>query len=156
MRSDTKSTRDRTESSSKVCRTRLRQSSTSVSPPSDSDNVVPHRLVYAPGSLYTSILPCLALRSVGTLIATSPSLTHKILLLNSTLDRETPNYSSIDFVKAISLACNRCYGEDEQTKRTFEPREFVTHVVYLEGSEVGVEKNELEVNILSITVLRRA
>lgn len=109
--------------------------------------VLKFRLVYAPGSLYTSILPCLALRSVGQLIATSPSLTHKILLLNSTLDRETPGYSSLDFVKAISLACNRAYGEDEETKRTFEPMSFVTHVVYLEGSEVQVEKDELEASL---------
>ncbi|GAA5883788.1 hypothetical protein JCM16303_002372 [Sporobolomyces ruberrimus] len=103
-------------------------------------------LVYAPGSLYTSILPCLALHSVGPLIATSPSLKYKILLLNSTRDRETPDYSCLDFVKAISSACNRAYGEDLEGKgrRTWEPREFVSHVVYLEGTKVEVDREELE------------
>lgn len=106
------------------------------------------RLVYAPGSLYTSILPCLALHSVGPLIATSPSLKYKILLLNSTRDRETPDYSCLDFVKAISSACNRAYGEDLEGKgrRTWEPREFVSHVVYLEGTKVEVDREELEVS----------
>ncbi|GAA6020646.1 hypothetical protein JCM11491_001132 [Sporobolomyces phaffii] len=101
-------------------------------------------LIYAPGSLYTSILPCLALQSVGTLIATSPTLTHKVLLLNSTTDRETPNYTSLDFLRAISSACNRAYGEDAESKRYFEPKDFVSHVVYLDGSQVEVDKEELE------------
>ncbi|GAA5897654.1 uncharacterized protein JCM6883_006770 [Sporobolomyces salmoneus] len=102
-------------------------------------------LIYAPGSLYTSILPCLALPSVGSLIATSPSLKHKILLLNTSPDRETPGYNALDFVKAISKACNRAYGdEDPENKRYWEPRDFVTSVVYLEGSKVEVEREELE------------
>ncbi|GAA5849515.1 hypothetical protein JCM3766R1_000217 [Sporobolomyces carnicolor] len=101
-------------------------------------------LVYAPGSLYTSILPCLALQSVGTLIATSKTLKHKILLLNTTRDRETPNYNSLDFVKAISSACNRAYGESVDHKRYFEPKDFITHVVYLESSKVAIEKEALE------------
>ena len=69
------------------------------------------RLVYACGSLYTSIIPCLALRGVGEAIATSPSLRHKILLLNSSLDRETPGYSALDFVEAIREAATASYGQ---------------------------------------------
>ncbi|KAK4697271.1 hypothetical protein P7C70_g8238, partial [Phenoliferia sp. Uapishka_3] len=61
-------------------------------------------LVYSCGSLYTSIIPCLALRGVGYAIQSSPSLRHKILLLNGTRDRETPGYSAVDFVEAIRKA----------------------------------------------------
>ncbi|GAA5944256.1 uncharacterized protein JCM15063_006583 [Sporobolomyces koalae] len=101
-------------------------------------------LIYAPGSLYTSILPCVALHSVGTRIAQSPNLRHKILLLNSEWDRETPEYTSLDFVKAISSACNRAYGDDPTTKQTFEPRDFVTHVVYMPQAQVTIQIEELE------------
>ena len=113
------------------------------------------RLIYAPGSLYTSILPCLILQSVGTLIATSTTLKHKILLLNTKRDRETPDYDSLDFVKAISSACNRLYGNSSsgtsdgssrQMEGRFEPKDFITHLVYLEGSEVRIQKEELEVS----------
>ncbi|GAA6060836.1 hypothetical protein JCM10212_005254 [Sporobolomyces blumeae] len=112
-------------------------------------------LVYAPGSLYTSILPCLALRGVGSLISTSPSLRYKVLLLNSTLDRETSGYTALDFVKAISSACNRCYGEDEATRRTYEPSDFVSHVVYLEQGEVTVEKDELQALGIQVVAAKR-
>ncbi|GAA5859507.1 hypothetical protein JCM1840_004645 [Sporobolomyces johnsonii] len=101
-------------------------------------------LVYAPGSLYTSILPCLALRAVGDLIATSPSLQAKVLLLNSKLDRETPGYTALDFVRAITDACARAYGEEHRGKRAYEPRDVVTHIIHVKGGDVEVEKDALE------------
>ncbi|GAA5960174.1 hypothetical protein JCM21900_000428 [Sporobolomyces salmonicolor] len=101
-------------------------------------------LIYAPGSLYTSILPCLVLRAVGDLIATSPSLQAKILLLNSKLDRETPGYTALDFVRAITTACARAYGEEHRGAWAYEPRDVVTHVVYVKGGDVEVEKDALE------------
>ncbi|KAL8290296.1 hypothetical protein RQP46_003235 [Phenoliferia psychrophenolica] len=61
-------------------------------------------LVYSCGSLYTSIIPCLALRGVGHAIRTSQSLRHKVLLLNGARDRETPGYDAQDFVEAIGAA----------------------------------------------------
>ncbi|KAG1468156.1 hypothetical protein G6F56_004003 [Rhizopus delemar] len=63
-------------------------------------------LVYSIGSLYTSILPCLILRKVGHAIARSPSLRHKILILNGTTDRETDGYSALDFIGTITNALN--------------------------------------------------
>ena len=68
-------------------------------------------LVYSCGSLYTSIIPCLALRGIGNAIATSPTLSTKILLLNGTLDRETPGYTALDFVEAVRGALSYGYGE---------------------------------------------
>ncbi|OAD68069.1 hypothetical protein PHYBLDRAFT_188799 [Phycomyces blakesleeanus NRRL 1555(-)] len=63
-------------------------------------------LVYSIGSLYTSVLPCLVLRHVGNAIAQSSSLKHKILLLNGSNDRETSDYSALDFISAITNGLN--------------------------------------------------
>ena len=63
-------------------------------------------LVYSIGSLYTSLIPCLVLRGVGNAVAQSQSLKHKILLLNGTNDRETSDYTALDFVNAIISALN--------------------------------------------------
>ncbi|GAA5913467.1 hypothetical protein JCM6882_001968 [Rhodosporidiobolus microsporus] len=138
-------------------------------------------LVYAPGSLYTSILPCLELRPVGRLISRShlpttsisppasspssslfppslprsssipssspPPLKYKILLLNSRHDRETPEYEAVDFVKALTEACARSCrrerDEEEDGEWRVEPRDVVTHVVYLPDSEVEVDEGAL-------------
>ncbi|KAL0094814.1 hypothetical protein F4703DRAFT_1040025 [Phycomyces blakesleeanus] len=63
-------------------------------------------LVYSIGSLYTSILPCLILRGVGNAIARSPTLRHKVLLLNGHNDRETGDFCAIDFIQKITEALN--------------------------------------------------
>lgn len=63
-------------------------------------------LVYSIGSLYTSLIPCLVLRGVGNAVAQSQSLRHKILLLNGTNDRETSDYTALDFINAITSALN--------------------------------------------------
>lgn len=74
-------------------------------------------LIYSIGSLYTSILPCLILCSVGNAIATSPSLRHKVLILNGTNDRETDGYTALDFIKAITDGLNASRLID--ARRTF-------------------------------------
>jgi hypothetical protein len=63
-------------------------------------------LVYSIGSLYTSIVPCLILRGVGNAIAHSPTLRHKVLILNGTPDRETEEYTAMDFITSITSALN--------------------------------------------------
>ncbi|KAG0173843.1 hypothetical protein DFQ28_002550 [Apophysomyces sp. BC1034] len=73
-------------------------------------------LVYSIGSLYTSILPCLILRGVGHGIASSPSLKHKVLLLNGTPDRETDGYTAIDFIGTITNALNESQLIDARHK----------------------------------------
>jgi hypothetical protein len=58
-------------------------------------------IIYSIGSLYTSIVPSLVLKGIGQAID-NPSIRYKILILNSTIDRETgPSsnpYSALDFI----------------------------------------------------------
>ncbi|KAI1125491.1 hypothetical protein F5Y10DRAFT_284168 [Nemania abortiva] len=65
-------------------------------------------VIYSIGSLYTSLVPSLILRGVGKAISSSAAR-RKILILNSTLDRETgPTTHALtatDFVRAIARAC---------------------------------------------------
>ncbi|GAA5840541.1 hypothetical protein JCM9279_007360 [Rhodotorula babjevae] len=102
-------------------------------------------LVYAPGSLYTSIVPCVALRPVGELIARG-GLRYKVLLLNATEDRETPAYRAGDFVRALTDACARSFDGGEaggEAQGRCEPRDVVTHVVWLRNGQVEVDEREL-------------
>ncbi|KAF2453591.1 UPF0052 domain protein [Lineolata rhizophorae] len=92
-------------------------------------------VVYSIGSLYTSLLPSLILRGVGAALA-APNVRYKILILNSSVDRETgPSnqpYSALDFVAAMAR------GAEESCSRMGAPephlfRKYVTHVIYLDG-----------------------
>ncbi|GAA5986035.1 hypothetical protein JCM10908_006379 [Rhodotorula pacifica] len=128
-------------------------------------------LIYAPGSLYTSIVPCLALRPVGELIARGGSgggggvgaragneegrtrrrrLRNKVLLLNSSEDRETTGYDAVDFVMALTDACRRSAGagagadaREVEGGGQIEPCEVVSHVVYVRNGHLRVDEDEL-------------
>ncbi|CAO3677600.1 unnamed protein product [Rhizopus microsporus] len=63
-------------------------------------------LIYSIGSLYTSLIPSLVLRNIGNAIAQSQSLKYKIVLLNGSNDRETCDYTALDFIYAITNALN--------------------------------------------------
>ena len=120
-------------------------------------------LIYSIGSLYTSIAPCLVLRRVGSAIANSPSLKHKILILNGSNDRETGDYSAVDFIQAITEALNQSewvdtkpgFYDDKEEYEGFPlpvekpchqqvslpakhlqspPSAFITHMIYLSQS----------------------
>ncbi|CAG7847270.1 SubName: Full=Uncharacterized protein {ECO:0000313/EMBL:CCA69417.1} [Serendipita indica DSM 11827] len=99
-------------------------------------------LVYSCGSLWTSIIPCLALRGVATSIARSPSLRAKILLLNIHNDRETAGYTALDYVQAITSTLNR----HDLTPRTaggiirplYPASAFVTHLVYMSHTSIEI------------------
>ena len=79
-------------------------------------------LIYSIGSLYTSIVPCLILRGVGKSIADSPTLKHKILILNGTNDRETEGYSALDFVLTITEALNQSQWVESKQLGFFDAR----------------------------------
>ncbi|KAI8953155.1 UPF0052 domain protein [Xylaria longipes] len=71
-------------------------------------------VVYSIGSLYTSLVPSLILRGVGAAVRAA-HVRQKILILNSSLDRETgPSGSraltAADFVRAIARACAESEG----------------------------------------------
>ncbi|KAI9894283.1 MAG: hypothetical protein M1814_004137 [Vezdaea aestivalis] len=90
-------------------------------------------LIYSPGSLYTSIVPCLVLKGVGPAVV-DPGIRVKVLVLNGSGDRETGpladgGLDALGFVRAIAGACG--LGEDRIGLRGV-----VTHVVHLEGEGV--------------------
>ena len=104
-------------------------------------------VIYSIGSLYTSIIPSLVLRKVGAAIGGdggggSGGIRHKVLILNSKLDRETgpvrtAPMTARDFVAAIARACVESrepgmVGRDEVLGR------YVSHLVYLEGEGTPV------------------
>lgn len=98
-------------------------------------------VIYSVGSLYTSLAPSLILRGVGEAIAARPR--YKILLLNSSLDRETPGYTATDFVVAIARACQESCGiAGEPAPANY--KEYVTHLIHLEGDgSPAVDREEL-------------
>ena len=118
-----------------------------------------HCVIYSIGSLYTSIIPSLILRGVGEAIASS-SIRYKILILNSTIDRETgPStnpYSAKDFITAIAKACSESRRFTDPISSN-ELKAYVTHLIHLSGPNTPkVDKEELaSLGIESIRVYGR-
>ncbi|TFK57723.1 UPF0052-domain-containing protein [Heliocybe sulcata] len=100
-------------------------------------------LIYSCGSLWTSTIPCLALRGVGTAIARSPSLRAKILLLNSKNDRETTDYTAIDYIEAIVKSLKTAGSRDQHLGDAYPISAFITHIVYLRGTAVPVDIEQI-------------
>ncbi|KAG8220212.1 UPF0052-domain-containing protein [Butyriboletus roseoflavus] len=100
-------------------------------------------LVYSCGSLWTSIIPCLALRGVASGIARSSLLQAKILLLNGKNDRETDGYTAVDYVKAIVGVLNSDYQKPSyglgNASTVYPISAFITHLVWLEGTLIEVD-----------------
>lgn len=102
-------------------------------------------VIYSIGSLFTSIIPSIILRGVGNAIA-APNVRNKILLLNSSIDRETGPvsnpFTAMDFIAAIANACAESRGFSPP--KVAEYGVYVTHVVYLENKEAPkVDREEL-------------
>lgn len=106
-------------------------------------------LIYSIGSLYTSIIPCLILKDAGRGIAESRSLKNKIFMLNGTNDRETPDYTALDFIWALTGALNYSLKLSQYWPTEHKPAKYITHLIYLDHSEVhvdtwGIEKLGIE------------
>jgi hypothetical protein len=104
-------------------------------------------IIYSIGSLYTSIVPSLVLKGIGQAIE-NPAIRYKILILNSTIDRETgPSidpYSALDFVAAIAKACEESKGVSSPIEKS-KYRNYVTHLIHLQGPGTpAVNKDELK------------
>ncbi|KAI0426817.1 UPF0052 domain protein [Xylaria sp. FL1042] len=140
-------------------------------------------IIYSIGSLYTSLIPSLVLRDVGHAISSLSSPAHqKILILNSTLDRETGPSSNpltaTDFVRAIARACAETQGHfapmhgNQIDKPDLEGgaevniggniraydnadevRKYVTHLLYFEGAGVP-QVNKTELAALGVDCIR--
>ncbi|KAF9263103.1 UPF0052-domain-containing protein [Marasmius fiardii PR-910] len=104
-------------------------------------------LVYSCGSLWTSIMPCLAMRGVGSAVARSRSLRAKVLLLNTENDRETEGYTAIDYVQAITRTLNDTYEPPAfgigNARTQYPVSAFITDLVYLKKTKVHVDVRKL-------------
>ncbi|KAK0525484.1 hypothetical protein OC835_005597 [Tilletia horrida] len=110
-------------------------------------------LLYSCGSLWTSIIPCLALRNVASAIARSPTLTHKVMLLNTTHDRETDGMDALGFIRAVTETLNRCdvpptstsaLSGRRRTASKYPPRSFITHIVFFPTGSIQVDRAAIE------------
>jgi hypothetical protein len=104
-------------------------------------------VIYSIGSLYTSIVPSLVLKGIGEAIS-NPAIRYKILILNSTIDRETgPSsnpYSALDFIASIAKACENSKGVSGALDKS-EYKKYVTHIIHLQGAGTpAVDRDELK------------
>ncbi|WWC70730.1 uncharacterized protein I206_104681 [Kwoniella pini CBS 10737] len=108
-------------------------------------------LVYSCGSLWTSIIPCLSLRNLSNHISSSKSLKAKVLLLNSSNDRETPNYNASEYLITIFkmlnhfnqsqlINLNQQYNQSNFNNNEIKISNLISHIVYLEGSKIQIDK----------------
>ncbi|KAK6953811.1 hypothetical protein Daesc_003773 [Daldinia eschscholtzii] len=117
-------------------------------------------VIYSIGSLYTSIVPSLVLRGVGAVLA-DPAVRYKVMILNSSVDRETgPSTAPLtatDFVKAIARAAAQSQGDfavgDEKATGKGEVHKYVTHLIYLED-EGAPKVDREELNNLGLDCIR--
>jgi 2-phospho-L-lactate transferase/gluconeogenesis factor (CofD/UPF0052 family) len=93
------------------------------------------KIVYAMGSLYSSIVPSLILTGVGEEIAQKDC--PKILILNADHDRETHGMNALAFIAAIRNALNR-YGT-----LNFQVSDYVNALVVMEGTTIPIDEDEL-------------
>jgi hypothetical protein len=112
-------------------------------------------IIYSIGSLYTSIIPSLIIRGVGEAVA-SNNIKHKILILNSTLDRETgPSFNPLtatDFIAAIARACAYSRGFVGPVG-PHEYKLYVTHLIHL-SSPITPKVDRSELQGLGIECIR--
>ncbi|XP_065878416.1 uncharacterized protein [Euphorbia lathyris] len=93
-------------------------------------------IVYAMGSLFTSICPSLVLRGVGEII--SSRTCPKVLLLNGSHDRETNSFSASCFVTAITDALNRKYGDPHNCLEN-SPSQYINTLLVPKKSEIPLD-----------------
>lgn len=97
-------------------------------------------IVYAMGSLFTSVCPSLVLRGIGETIA-SRSIP-KVLLLNGSHDRETIGLSASGFVTAITDSLNRTYGDPDKSLK-YHPKDYVNAILVPEGGQIPLDVENL-------------
>lgn len=97
-------------------------------------------IVYAMGSLFTSICPSLVLISIGEIISSSSC--PKVLLLNGTDDRETSGFSASCFVTAITDALNRTHGDHHNCLENL-PSKYINTILVPRDGEIPVDVENL-------------
>ncbi|XP_043699134.1 putative gluconeogenesis factor isoform X2 [Telopea speciosissima] len=97
-------------------------------------------IVYAMGSLFTSVCPSLVLLGIAEIISLRSC--PKVLLLNGSHDRETSGFSASCFVTAITDALNRKYGEPQNCLNN-RPSEYINALLVPKDGEIPVDTNSL-------------
>ncbi|KAM7255308.1 hypothetical protein ACFE04_020549 [Oxalis oulophora] len=111
-------------------------------------------IVYAMGSLFTSICPSLVLLGIGEVISSRSC--PKVLLLNGTHDRETSGFSASCFVTAITDALNRTYGDPNNCLKNH-PSKYVNTLLVPKGGEVPIDAEKLATQgIINVIVVDSA
>ncbi|WVR06371.1 hypothetical protein IAU60_003402 [Kwoniella sp. DSM 27419] len=121
-------------------------------------------LVYSCGSLWTSIVPCLAIKGLAGRIASSQTLKAKVVLLNSSNDRETPAYTASEYINTV-LTMLRHYDKPRRTRghlsgspaeSIWKPTDLISHMVYLEGGQVEIDRNIIEATGIKMVMVPAA
>lgn len=97
-------------------------------------------IVYAMGSLFTSVCPSLVLLGIGESISTRSC--PKVLLLNGSHDRETAGLSASCFVTAITDALNRTYGDPDNCLKNL-PSEYINALLVPKDGQIPVDVQSL-------------
>ncbi|KAL6206686.1 hypothetical protein ACLB2K_023933 [Fragaria x ananassa] len=93
-------------------------------------------IVYAMGSLFTSVCPSLVLIGIGENISSRSC--PKVLLLNGSHDRETSGFSASCFVTAITDALNRTYGGPRNCLKNL-PSHYINTLLVPRDGEIPVD-----------------
>ncbi|KAK6465922.1 LPPG:FO 2-phospho-L-lactate transferase CofD/UPF0052 [Scheffersomyces coipomensis] len=112
-------------------------------------------LIYSIGSLMTSIVPIVILKGVGKAIAENKTTKKKILLLNGCFDRETFGMAAVDFLNVIIQSAR--YSEQSDDADTVDWSNYISHLVFMNDSNIHVDKEYLEStkNIKCVEVKRQ-
>ncbi|XP_056175671.1 uncharacterized protein YNL011C isoform X1 [Syzygium oleosum] len=108
-------------------------------------------IVYAMGSLFTSICPSLVLLGIGEII--SSRTCPKVLLMNGSYDRETSGFSASCFVTAITDALNRTYGNSNNSLENL-PSQYINTLFVPKDGAIPVDIENLAAHgILKVVVV---
>ncbi|KAM0946036.1 putative 2-phospho-L-lactate transferase CofD, CofD-like domain superfamily [Dioscorea sansibarensis] len=97
-------------------------------------------IVYAMGSLFTSICPSLVLLGIGETIASRS--VPKVLMLNGSHDRETTGFSASSFVTAITDALNRTHGDPHKSLKKL-PSDYINALLVPRDGQITVDAENL-------------
>ncbi|ORY76066.1 hypothetical protein BCR37DRAFT_167959 [Protomyces lactucae-debilis] len=110
-------------------------------------------LVYAPGSLYTSLAPLLLPAGIGKAIQQlQVQRRPRIFLLNGSLDRETPGYSCWDFLVAAAKAAGLTDGLDSATTESG-LQALCSHLVYIRQGDSLEPGTSPEIDLAQLRAL---
>ncbi|KAL2494890.1 maternal effect embryo arrest 18 [Forsythia ovata] len=93
-------------------------------------------VIFAMGSLFTSICPSLVLLGIGEII--SSRTCPKVLFLNGSHDRETSGFTASCFVTAITDALNRSNGDPRNCLKN-PPNEYINTIFVPKGGQIPVD-----------------